>query len=686
MTKKFILASSILILIFLVFALLYSVAYMGHERYFYGWDYIAYQNAITGQVQTQQTSISGLLNLVYSTLGNDYNILWTVPVLPVLNLFHAANQRLPFILSLVTVYTIPLAVILALFASDLIAKRNWKAVGLALGVALLTPAFWLPALRGFPDTGGTLLIYLALFFYVYSKNRSWWQALLAGGFLAGGMIFRRHFIYDALAFYVASFLLDSIFILRDRSTPQGFLSRIISGYRSLFFTGIGTAATLLAAWPFTSHVLSQNFMGLYAGYQNDPFYLMQLMLPFYGLGTVILAVLGWGIVVFRRGAQDRSIWMAGLFGLLCILFWLFVARQNNPHYTLHFTPWILLGTVFLFWSILSCLRGWRRLLSLFFCMLLLLGNFLYTMASQTPALSSWIGTMIATENRPLYRPDYQEFVRLINYLRSETPGIPIYMVDSSSTQNNDLLLNAEKMLYPGDQKLVVLNVPQVDTRDQYPLEMLLRAEVVIVSKPFQHHLAKGEQEIVRTVYDIFQDNWSMANDFELLTEEFHFYPDITTRIYRRLQQTDLPTAVMTMAHMQQAILPDPPGVQADWVRLNYSSSDDSYLERTGAGYYIRVFLSGQQGILHWLYIRTLPESGRLSAVIASQSTCQSLSFSLLGYSADGEIIFSSRIESDGNVLQTSFERGQAQYLMLQIETQSEERCTLELNDLTVGGD
>jgi hypothetical protein len=58
-----------------------------------------------------------------------------------------------------------------------------------------------------------------------------------------------------------------------------------------------------------------------------------------------------------------------------------------------------------------------------------------------------------------------------------------------------------------------LTPPQIDSRDSWPLEMLLQAQYVVIAHPVQHHLALEKQLLVKLVYDLFIDDQLVARDF-----------------------------------------------------------------------------------------------------------------------------------------------------------------------------
>ena len=71
---------------------------------------------------------------------------------------------------------------------------------MTLVVALLTPMVWVATLRGYPDMGAAAIMALAVWVYLgdprLTRAR---QSVVIGLLLAGAMLFRRHFAYNAVA-------------------------------------------------------------------------------------------------------------------------------------------------------------------------------------------------------------------------------------------------------------------------------------------------------------------------------------------------------------------------------------------------------------------------------------------------------------------------------------------------------
>lgn len=127
-------------------------------------------------------------------------------------------------------------------------------------------------------------------------------------------------------------------------------------------------------------------------------------------------------------------------------------------------------------------------------------------------------------------------------------------------------MNAERSLYGKKNCILnILNSPQVDSRDFYPLEMLLQAEYVLVINPFQYHLTPVEQDVVKSVFDLFTENLEIAKDFVSI---FQSSSDqlFDLQVYQRYQPTSLDRALRTLQYMQFKI--GKPGSQLEWMLVS----------------------------------------------------------------------------------------------------------------------
>jgi hypothetical protein len=305
---------------------------------------------------------------------------------------------------------------------------------------------------------------------------------------------------------------------------------------------------------------------LYTAYEEPARVVLDWYAGVYGPAALILAalglVLGWRAHILDR---SRTAFLA-LFAALSALQWLVAVRQLGEQYTLHFTPVIILGLAALLWRIWGIEAPLARAIARTAFTAVLVANVVFgltTVAVRSSVRRGFGGAWV-----PLVRWDYEVLAELVDYLRQTTnPLQGIYVVASSHTISPDLLRHVEFTLHGRRDVFNFLNVPTVDSRDEYPLGLLLEAEHVVLVRPLQTHLRPEEQRLVGLVYDLFASDGEIARDFTLRPDRFVLQGGATVSVYSRRRPTGLGTALRTLTAIEEQI-PSRPGQQADWIVVN----------------------------------------------------------------------------------------------------------------------
>ena len=562
--------------------------YVSSEHTFYWWDYNLYQDLTkTKAIDFRESPIKALYYTWRST-GADYSEIPTLLLVPFIFIF--GDSRLVYILSIALVYLLPFTLVVGMITTRLIPFRPSTVFWSTVLLTLLTPVTWVPTLRGYVDAGAALLIALAILVYLQDpklKNR--WQIVLIGFFIAVAMLFRRHFVYDGIAFFgamVLQTLITYITQVRQRSRET---------WRNLFNSSVRIGCTIAVSLitlvvlglPFIKRVLTTNFSQLYASFEVSPGEGLRYYGTSYGWIACIVAGLG-----FAGGIQNRvlvrpvAVFII-LFGSFSLMQWVFKVKQLAVHYTLHFTPFVVLGLVAFGWTAWLTLKPRTRRLVLSASGIYLILNAVMGLAfvdvlnntplrptrfgiTQAPDITGTkLSEIFSANYPPLKHADYSEVARLVSYLRSMTSGKePIYTVAASSVLNYSLLRNAELTLHPNSkERLQILGVPDIDTRDKYPLEGLLQAQYVLVANPFQYNVRPDQQKVVKVVVDAFNQNWEIAHDFVRLPEQFTLSKGTVVDIYKRSRSTSLATTLHTLKEMR-TYLDLRPGGQLDWLNIS----------------------------------------------------------------------------------------------------------------------
>ncbi|WP_159785277.1 hypothetical protein [Sodalinema gerasimenkoae] len=602
-SQKWLNATSFIVLIFNL--CLFTALYIASEKTYYWSDFINYQHFARYIFDIYQDSRLDALTLILGSRDTtSYNLLFTVPLLPVFDIF--GLSRFTYILSLVLIYLLPFSLSLGAVATQLINAPARSVFWGTVFLSLLSPFTLATSLRGLPDTGGMTLICLGIFIYLKSHELSakvrlpTIVTLMEVGLLfAGAIAFRRHFAYSVVAFLGAMLMWEVMSFWR-----WGFGAIVATILRG---TTIALSAFLVLAIAmpnFLQDSLSRDYRSLYASFT----YPVGEVLSYYGNGAGWLlwglAILGWlTIQDSQRGAFPF------LFGLWEIGLWLGVVRYTHVHYTLHFAPFLVWGIAALIWE--------TRRVGVLVWMLVGLNAIIGLTPLSLPQVPG-----LAQGYPPLIREDIAQVDLLVAALR-DMPQ-PVYVAASSDSLNPDLIRSAERQVYGDDLKLAVLRVPQVDSSDEYPLGALLQAQTVVVPDSFQHSLRPDEQMVVRVVSDAFNQEWTLIRDFLRLNRRFNL-SDVEVRLYRRVRDTDLATAIQTLANIQEAIAPRYEGHQ-QWVSVppgaRIHKTEDTY-EISGDTPLSLLYLSPQ-------------EMNALDGELAS--TCQEGQVQLRRHNQDGEAV------------------------------------------------
>jgi hypothetical protein len=557
-----------LFLIIIAFAVSITTLYVSSEHIFYWWDYAAYKEiAVDTSKMLVQYPLQAL-KAVYLSTWLDYNYYFALPLAPILKLFN--YSRLGYIISLVLIYQIPMLII-----SGYITRKIFPSLSYAGWITIFTglsiPVFWASTFRGYPDIGSVLLITIAVAIYLRDMELKQWQFQLPmiGILLGLTIIFRRHFAYNvaSLLFSIEIFLLLFAF----RYFKEGWKKFLLEFLNSLIKTQIILAflvlTIVLLAPGLLMKVVYVNYLNLYASYSVDAFQVFILFLKTYGvlwIPTIIGLIMGIPKMqkTFHTESQNidqRSLYFILLFGATSAIVWITIPRQIGTQYVLHVALPVVLGTsAFITWIASNSKEHYW--LTTFGVYLILVFNL---WAGLSPTRFSPIRTTL--NYPPLYRQDYNEVIRLVDYLREITKGKEkVYIVDSSKLINSEIIHYAEVSKYGKDASLQILYSPQIDSRDFYPLEPLLQADYIVVTSPLQYHLSVNEQKVVKFVFDIFAQQWKLSKDFQELPQKFNLSGGAISTVYKRQSPSSLKTALTTFDQMQRYIVPMPGG-QSDWI-------------------------------------------------------------------------------------------------------------------------
>jgi hypothetical protein len=521
----------------LVCGAMVCAAFVAGERAFPYWDFAFYETQTLRAADAFRVSPLQGIRFIRESLGEDYNYLCTLPLVPWTVVFGEA--RIVFIASLYFSYFAPYVLLAALLARRLANDQPLEAMAVAAIVTVATPAAWHHLLLGYPDVGGAAL--MAGCVVVYGLWRGAPRALLIPvlGVLAGlAIAFRRHYAYAVVALFVA-LACDAVIALRR--SPTGERGPVaLRGMVLLLVAPLVTLLTLLAVVPgFVSRALASGpWESRMASWQLGIRDTLVTMLDTVGVVPLLLAIVGWaGALPVVRAAPELRV--VALATAAWVTIWATLVRQAPYHYP-HWLPLFVALGLTASWTQLARMRraAWRVA-----GRVVIAGVVATTLASGIPLVfpsATGRRTLLLFPGAvpPRVHPGYDEIVSLVTWLRSiATRDDPIVVAASSALLNFDLLRSAEAQLVGRRNAVLDFRAsPQADSVGVLPTQDLLSARFVIVVTPFQHHLGAGNQKVVRVVVDAFENRWPVARDFELLPRTFSLgEPGTRVQVYRRLR-------------------------------------------------------------------------------------------------------------------------------------------------------
>jgi hypothetical protein len=546
------------------------------------------------EFREMDVSLAGIhhqVSKIYASTVKNYNDYYTILIAPLLLLFGASRPL--YILFLSWLYLFPFIVTLGAISSSIVTSNKTLAFRIGVLLSIFTPAVWLPTLNGYPDAGAAFLIALAVLLFIQNMAlKSAWRLFAIGACLALAVLFRRHFAYDVITFFVAVSLIQTYYALTIKTSSSARIKTLAIKALRVGIIGVFMLIILCVfGWPFIQRLMYTSYSAIYASYERTNLTNVTYYLAYYGWIALTISMTGCVIALLLRSSILRG---AALFvliaGVYSIVQWILKVKQLGVHYTLHFTPWIVLGIFMALWYSLYELKKQRRVVSI--SIVSFLGLVFITTLFPLPAITASVNSSATSPASlqffglpanfpPVKQANYSEIMQLYSYLKSvANNNEPIYVAASSGVLNDDMLWHAHPDFYKtmmassssgnfwkGYELNILHWTPFADSYDNYPLPELLKADYVIVTRPFQHHLPINQQKVVHVVIKSFEEGWPFSKDFQRVPKSFKIGNGITAYIYKRIRPTSLPTLLLTYSQMKAYIHP-PPGGKLDWIGLN----------------------------------------------------------------------------------------------------------------------
>ena len=538
-------ASAFLIL-FLVINFL-VIIFITQERYIYFFDtagyWIKYQDF--GQL-IKKDPLNGFIVLVHSVRHEHYNYLPVAPLVPFYLLF--GEGRLPYILSIVNTYALPVVLLLFFFLKNVFLNASlsppFLVCFLASIASSLLPSFWTPVLLGLPDVIGVLIILIILYLYFGEpiEKRTLFANVEIGSLLALLLLLRIWYAFWVVSFFIAATIERAVFNFdKYRFDINNFL---ISLKNLLVIGFIATSLFWIIATPFARQILSGDYLFLSAYRVYDSVFLNAKLSYHYYLGPLscLLSLLG-----AILSLKDKKIRPFSLFLILQVIITFIHFTQTvtpNSHHHYLFVPALM---VFISFFITRTLLFFKSLQVRIVWMIIFVGLALMScLCCFVPGASPCFEKLelLFGERRhyPLVRGDLSvlnEILSTMDLLIKSSDG-SIYVLASSTTFNEDILRNADRTR---GKKLGnrILFTHHVDKRDGFPLHFF-KAKYVLVAQPIQYHLRPEDQKVIGFFAAQILSQKGFGSFYEKLPYKFTLDNQVEVYIFGR--QTDIEGGVL----------------------------------------------------------------------------------------------------------------------------------------------
>jgi hypothetical protein len=534
---------SLLSFIFLLLAVnVAAVYFIRQEKYIYFWDYSGYWNMYKEAGDLFRNNPLKALGMMIGTVRNDdYNLLPLLLLMPFNLLF--GKERLPYILSVINVYAIPVTILFFHISRKIIetvmpAYRPGLVslpVIATLAIVLL-PNFWSPILYGYPDVAGVVFICCVILIYL-KKPFEELEAprLFALGVLLCLMIMtRRWYAYWVVSFFLAVTTEGFIFHLRKDGLN---LRNYAALAKNVCIVGlVAVSFFFLCATPAAKRMLLTDYADIYSAYRRGP-----VVKALKTLGPLVcsLVLAGFFLSILKGKTARLAIFV---FVQLIAAFLLFVRVQNfsSQHYYILVPGIAILISLFVVNTVTYLKSGILKaaFIGAFIGALAVNFSFVFipetSRAAEACVRSPWLTDLFsARRHYPLRRNDIAQIknvVQTLGELDKNVPGSLFYIVASSYILNDDIIRNA----CTDDRELRshILRTHHVDRRDGFPT-VFFNARYVVVADPVQYHLRPADQRVIGMLADRIAGGAGFGAAYKKLPFEFTLDGNVKVHIYER---------------------------------------------------------------------------------------------------------------------------------------------------------
>ena len=517
----------------LLLGALVSVLVVANEHGFYYWDFAWYAEQTLRVADTVQASPAAAAALIGRSLGDDYNLVFTIPLVPWVLLF--GSNRTVYILAVYFMYFAPYAILASAVARRAVPERPRYAAAVATVAVLLTPACWYHVIQGYPDVAGAALMIAGVLLYAgWVRHGGLHRAALIGLLAGLAVLLRRHYVYAVIALY-AAIVIDRLiaFAGAPDGTTKAVRARPLGGI--LAATAATVVVIVLPMPQFAAKALANQ--NLFAAYQQTPIDTAISTLATVGAVPAIIAVIGWLSSLRQRRVNRPELRLIALATTSWLIVWIGHSRQQPYHYP-HWVPLFVALGIALCWIDVARLRNRfarRAAYGVVAVAVAMAWSFCIPLfALDRTAANRW--RLLPDTMQRTVNPAYTEIAEAVSLLRtSAVPGDVVLVAASSAMLNADLVQSAERALFGRGRAILNVLQPPVADADATGLpDYLARATFVMIAKPLQVSLPLRYQKGISVVEKAFRERWPVADDFVELSRRFTLPVESgEIRIYKR---------------------------------------------------------------------------------------------------------------------------------------------------------
>jgi hypothetical protein len=540
-------------------------AHHAREVLFNYWDARVYYGIAADLSAALKTSLSDAWNLVRGSLRSTHNALYAIPL--ALGYRVVGESWLSYKLLVTLLFHVPAAVALGLLGSVLATRRRLLSFCLVFGVALTLPSVWKATVSYYPDVAALLaLVAMPLCYWIDGRlSRRALAAIAVSGAVA--VLLRRHFVFPVVSVFVALSVVETLAVLRRDATPRDRARDLSLRAARLAASAAGAFALMYVVAPRYTAQFFANYSTLYTAYRVPFVPLVERFAADTGAVTTALAAVGVFVAV-RTGWIARSAgWFIASFAVAWAALWWVGAGYGGPQYALHVFPLVQALGIGLGSASLLALGSSRGLVlgaivPIGVALRFALGPFAQ---SETRSVELAFGPYLIP-NRAHAR-DLASYRALLEELRRVAGNGKRVYVAASSTLISDAIVKSvdESFPAPGGERLDVIRAAHVDTRDTLPVPELLTADVIVVARPTQYHLAPKDQEVVDGVVRLMADGSRFAAGFTRVPRTISFATGpFEAEVFVRDRPTDTRQAIDALQRLVGP-MDATPGGQGPWV-------------------------------------------------------------------------------------------------------------------------